>query len=130
MRIEVREIPTVQKEYVYIADDGTEFNYRSDCETYEYKLSCGKRDIPCHTVESIEEEPTSIYLIKDQDDFDWLKKVEWAHCDVEGKFSLPGWYVADFHNGGDGRDWYIVEYMEDYVNRYQKILDDMKNYLV
>ena len=38
MRTELREI-TVKK---YIADDGTEFEYKSDCETYERNLSLKK----------------------------------------------------------------------------------------
>lgn len=115
---------------VYIADDGTEFLSRRDCESYEYKLALGKKDIPFHAVESINEMPAVMWLIKDEEDFDWLKKVQWTHGDVTGKFSLPGWYIAEWHDGGDDRDWYTVEYAEDYINHYQEILDYMKNYLI
>lgn len=130
MRIDERTRPAIQYYTVYIADDGTEFNTRLECELYEYRMSLKEKYIPSHTVESIEEDPATIWCIKDEEDFKWLQKVGWAHCDVKGKFTLPGWYIARFHDGGDHRDYYTVEYVEDYVSRYQKILDDIKIYLV
>ena len=123
-----RQVPETYN--VYVADDGTEFLSRRDCESYEFKIAQGKRDLLFHAVESIDENPAIMWLIKDKEDFEWLKTVQWTHCDVIGNFTLPGWYIAELHDGGDGRDWYTVDYVEDYINHYQEILDYMKNYLV
>lgn len=123
-----RQVPETYN--VYVADDGTEFLSRRDCESYEYKMAGGKRDILFHAVESIDDMPAIMWLIKDKEDFEYLKRVHWAYHDVVGNFTLPGWYIAEEHDGGDSRDWYTVDYAEDYVNHYQEILDYMKNYLV
>lgn len=123
-----RQVPETYN--VYVADDGTEFLSRRDCESYEYKMAGGKRDILFHAVESINDMPAMMWLIKDKEDFEYLKKVHWTHHDIEGNFTLPGWYIAEEHDGGDYRDWYTVEYAKDYVNHYQEILDDIKYYLI
>ena len=130
MKIERRTRQVPETYTVYIADDGTEFLSRRDCESYEYKFANGKRDILFHAVESINDTPAVMWLIKDKEDFEYLKKVHWTHHDVIGNFILPGWYIAEEHDGGDARDWYTVDYVEDYINHYQEILDYMKNYLV
>ena len=130
MKTEIRERQKPEKYNVYIADDGTEFLSRGDCESYEYKQAIGKRDILWHAVESIDEMPAIMWLLKEKEDFEWLKKTQWTHHDVIGNFTLPGWYIAEEHDGGDSRDWYTIEYAEDYVNHYQEILDYMKQYLV
>jgi len=123
-----RQVPETYN--VYVADDGTEFLSRRDCESYEYKQAVGKRDILWHAVTSIDEMPAIMWLLGEKEDFEWLKKTEWAHHAVIGNFTLPGWYLAEKHDGGDGGDWYTVDYAEDYVNQYQEILDDIKNYLI
>ena len=130
MRTEIRIRQKPETYSVYIADDGREFLSRRDCESYEYKMAGDKRDIPFHAVESIDDTPAIMWLIKDEEDFEYLKRVHWAYHDVIGKFTLPGWYIAEEHDGGDGRDRYTVEYAEDYINHYQEILDYMKQYLV
>lgn len=129
MKTEIRERQKPEKYNVYIADDGTEFLSRRDCESYEYKMAGGKRDILFHAVESIDEMPAIMWLIKDKEDFEYLKRVQWTYCDVIGNYTLPGWYIAELHDDGDGRDWCTVDYAEDYINHYQEILDYMKNYL-
>lgn len=130
MKIEKRTRQVPETYNVYIADDGTEFLSRRDCESYEYKQAVGKRDILWHAVESIDDMPAIMWLLKEKEDFEWLKKTEWVHNDVVGNFTLPGWYIAEKHDGGDCRDWYTVDYAEDYINNYQEILDYMKNYLI
>jgi len=130
MKTERRTRQVSESYTVYVADDGKEFLSRRDCETYEYRMLGGKRDIPFHFVESIDDMPATLWLIKDKEDFEYLKKAHWTYCDVIGNFTLPGWYIAELHDGGDSRDWYTVEYAQDYVNHYQAILDDIKNYLI
>lgn len=130
MNIERRTRQVPESYNVYVADDGTEFLSRRDCETYEYRMIGGKRDIPFHLVESIDDMPAVMWLIKDKEDFEYLKKVHWTYHDVVGNFTLPGWYIAEEHDGGDSRDWYAIEYAKDYVNHYQAILDYIKNYLI
>ena len=126
MRKEIREILTTEHKTYYIADDGTEFTSQCACEDYEYKQERDKRNIQWYACESIaEDEPAKIWYIRSNEEFEWLKKTEWAHTYVDGEFSNEGWYIAIFHNGGDWRDEHEVYRLDEYINYYQKKIQEI-----
>lgn len=126
MRTEIREIPAIQKKYVYIADDGTEFTSQRACEKYEYEQERNKRHIQWYACESIaEEKPAKLWYIRSDEEFEWLKKTEWAHTYVDGEFSKEDWYIAIFCNGGDYRDEYEVYRLDNYIDYYQQKIQEI-----
>ena len=126
MRKEIREIPTIEKQVCYIADDGTEFKTQRACEDYEYKQERDKRKIQWYTCESIaDEEPAKLWYIRSEEEFKWLEKTEWAHTYVDGEFSKEGWYIAIFRDGGDYRDEHEVYRLDEYINYYQQKIQEI-----
>ena len=128
MRKEIREVPTIEKQVRYIADDGTEFKTQYACEDYEYKQERDKRKIQWYACESIAEElPAKLWYIRSEEEFKWLEKTEWAHTYVYSNFSGEGWYIAIRHDGGDDRDAHEIyplrEYIQHYENKIQEIID-------
>lgn len=126
MKKEVREILTTEHKTYYIADDGTEFTSQRACEDYEYKQERDKRNIQWYACESIAEEmPAKLWYIRSDEEFEWLKKTEWAHTYVDGEFSKEGWYIAIFHDGGDWRDTHEVYRLDNYIDYYQQKIQEI-----
>ena len=126
MKTEVRERQKTEHYNVYIADDGTEFTSQRTCEDYEYEQERNKRHIQWYACESIAEEmPAKLWYIRSDEEFEWLKKTEWAHTYVDGEFSEEGWYIAIFHDGGDWRDEYEVYRLDNYIDYYQQKIQEI-----
>ena len=126
MKKEIREILTTEHKTYYIADDGTEFTSQHACEDYEYKQERDKRHIQWYACESIAEEmPAKLWYIRSDEEFEWLKKTEWAHTYVDGEFSKESWYIAIFRDGGDWRDVYEVYRLDNYIDYYQQKIQEI-----
>ena len=126
MRKQVTTIPTTKIVTLYIADDGTEFTTQRACEDYEYEQERNKRNIQWYACESIAEEmPAKLWYIHSEEEFNWLKKTEWAHTYVDGKFSKEGWYISIFHDGGDSRDEHEVYLLDNYIDYYQQKIQEI-----
>lgn len=127
MRTEMRTRQKPEYYNVYIADDGTEFTSRQECVSYEFQLEKDKRKLPYCSGEDMEGNYAALWYIKSEEEFEWLKKTEWAHCEVNDQFEIEGWYIAMFHDGGDYIDWYDVELLDDYIKWYQDQIDKLKH---
>lgn len=127
MKTETRTRQKPEYYNVYIADDGTEFTSRQECVSYEFQLEKDKRKLPYCSGEDIEGYYADLWYIKSEEEFEWLKKTKWAHCEVNDKFDKEGWYIAMFHNGGDHMDWYDVALLDDYIKWYQNQIDKLKH---
>lgn len=126
MKKEIREILTTEHKTYYIADDGTEFTNQRACEDYEYEQERNKRHIQWYACESIAEEmPAKLWYIRSDEEFEWLKKTEWAHTYVDGEFSKEGWYIAIFRDGGDSRDEHEVYFLYDYIHYYKQKIQEI-----
>lgn len=126
MKIETRERQKTERYNVYIADDGTEFTSKHACENYEYEQERNKRHIQWYACESIaEERPAKLWYIRSDEEFEWLKRTEWAHTDVDGEFLKEGWYIAIFHDGGDYRDEHEVYRLDNYIGYYQQKIQEI-----
>lgn len=126
MKTETRERQKTECYNVYIADDGTEFTSQRACEDYEYKQERDKRNIQWYACESIAEEmPAKLWYIRSDEEFEWLKKTEWAHTYVDGEFSKEGWYIAIFRDGGDWRDEHEVYRLDNYIDYYQQKIQEI-----
>ena len=127
MKIESRLIP--RYESFYIADDGTEFTNRRECEDYEAKQMIADRGIPCKITSAVEDgRLAKLWYIRDKEDFDWLRKKEWIHADIYGHkgFTEPGWYISIWYDGGDGRDYYEVYPVDEYLHDYEKQIQEIR----
>ena len=126
MKVIKREKPSVTTEYVYVADDGTEFSERSECESYEFKQEVNKRNIPHKKATDLEGYGCILWYIKSQEEFDWLIKTAWLHTKVYGKFSGSGWYLAAFRDGGDYWDSTDVSRLDKYIESYEKDIAELR----
>jgi hypothetical protein len=102
-------------EKVFVAEDGKEFRYASDCELYELDLLASK--IPHEVAGGLD-----WYFLKDKEDFILLSKSKLLdsvyHFDKEG-FLPNEWYVFKDDNNGYGRYFPLSEE----IKKINEILD-------
>lgn len=86
-----------KKGYVYVADDGREFDYQSDCENYENMLR-GERFLD--TFPSIDIGETTWFKIETEEDFNEL-----LNCQ---KSRNRGWHIYDNYESEFEKGWYCL----------------------
>lgn len=114
---------------IYITSDGQEFGIRSDAEQHEEELRImqDKHEIPHKRIGlSIFEYNVDAYKIKSEDDLKYLNIKEWNR---NGSYNYegPGWYIAEFYNGGDYPDYYHVEKIDHYIENLEEDLTLLKD---
>jgi len=128
MRYEIREVPTVEKQMYYIADDGTEFRSQRECADYEFQQEVNKRQLEWKSCQELRYGlPSKLWYIKSKDEFIWLSKTEWCHASIDGYYKKEGWYIAIRHDGGDYYDEVEVIPFDEYIAEFEKDLNELKN---
>ena len=133
MRTEVREIPIVQREWVYIAKDGKEFSRQDECLRYEYSLDTDKPQVVAtaiHSLHSFEgDSPAIIYHIDSEEDWNYLFNYVWERHLCTGlswnKYRGPQDYIAIENDGGDYHETYTVYPLEEYL---EDIIEEAHSY--
>lgn len=129
MKTELREIPKKEYYTIYIADDGKEFESRYACQQYEgYTLKKYPEVVRTSKKFYTFSEGTSatIYNIKTIEDWQYLESHDWDNSNVYGEFEGPGYYIAEYWDGGDGRDSYYIYEAEKYIKNIEKEFEQYK----
>lgn len=98
MKIETREI-TVTKD-VYIADDGTVFHNKYDCESYEYGLIEKTIEFYDQNLNKCDfDSCTYVKLVTEKDVENLIRMCEYSGCFITG-IDSPGLYMFDDRSDG------------------------------
>ena len=127
MKTIIKHEPVMAEVTYYLADDGTQFMKRNDCEEYEYKQELNKREIPFKEISDVEGYSATVWYLNSSSDYTWLCKTQGLHKDVDGLYTKPGWYIVHVLGGGDYRDTVYIEFLEDYLNDYQEAIYEIKH---
>ena len=115
---------------IYITSDGQEFGIRSDAERHEEELRImqDRHEIPYKRTGylSFLDSGADAYEIKSEDDLKYLNIKEWNRCG-SWTYDGPGWYIAEFYNGGDYPDYYHVEKIDHYIENLEEDLTLLKD---
>lgn len=130
MKTITKAVTVLQYKPFYVADDGTEFMRRSDCEFYEAQQVEKNRKILNKDTRTVDtERPAKLWYIRNKEDFDWLRKKKWIHADIRGHkgFIGPGWYISIWNDGGDSIDYYEVYHVDEYLHDYEKQIQEIRH---
>lgn len=127
MKIDKREKTSVETYHVYVANDGTEFSNRQDCEDYECQQEIKQRQIQYKETADIDGYKCVLWYIKSQEEFDWLYSNVWYHTMVKGTFSEPGWYIAKLEISYNDWDETYVYFFNDYIKEYEDEIARLKH---
>lgn len=121
MQIKCKEVPKIEKEYYYVASDGKEFSNRWDCESYERRLGFKGISVIETAIEGLnhyyDDSSMIMYHIMSEEDWNILVERVWFHTQTGIKeYPGPGYYIANFCDGGDGRDWYHIYRVDEYLD--------------
>lgn len=120
----------------YIASNGQEFAYESDCLRYEERLRIEnhpvfKSKIP--NIRTFEDDYSgALYYLSNEDDHEWLMD-HIIGGDVNSDFDLhgPGWYLYYYIDGGDHSDIQRLLFYDAYEKaietRFAKWKSDIRN---
>lgn len=124
MEIKTREIPATKLINIYIADDGTEFKTRWECEKYEKEKFLKSHKVIDTAITGLrdfeDEHPAIIYNIENHQDWLSLAELVWYDHQDPKTYPGPGKYIVIQYDGGDYPDDYYVHKVEDYVNELLK----------
>lgn len=122
----------------YIASDGKEFNFESDCLKYEKQLAIENHPIYNSAVKGVctfeEDYCASLYYISSQEDYEYFKETQgittkyYFRSDFE-KYGA-GWYIFYVVDGGDyPDDKYLYNYdmyEKEIGARWEEYQSDMR----
>lgn len=117
-------------ETVYVALDGKEFSFKSDCILYEKKLKIEQHPVFKNRIMGFrtfdDEYFMTLYYIGSQDDYDfWNANIGAYHLVVNNwnDGCGPGWYLFYTVDGGDYSDSHYLYKFEKYYNDIKDDLD-------
>ena len=119
---------------VYVASDGKEFWFKSDCEMYEKILEIQKHPVFASCITGVrtfdDEYGATLYYLGSQEDYAfWLAHAGAYHLCVnqwdEGYGC--GWYLYYSVDGGDYADDQYLYKLDEYINKIQDQLDEWRS---
>ena len=135
MKIKTEVINVPKTITTYVAEDGTEFHNRTECELYEKKMPLEGNKVIDTAIDELNdfytEEPMILYNIENEDDWNLLVEHVWLYHQTEKEYPGPGKYLAIQTSCGDYPDEFAIHeydsYMYDirhYYNSVYKQLED------
>lgn len=115
---------------VWVADDGTEYAYRSNAIRHDAELMLNNnyRKITRDGIMLPDEDGyMDLYFIKDEDDWKFLYYTEWEQNTIGEEFTGAGWYGSIVHDGGDYPDTYEIIKIESYLHKQEVYLQELKH---
>lgn len=147
MKVVEKECHVPARTYIdkkYIASDGKEFSFESDCLRYEEQLAIGSHPIYATAIKNAEtfydSYRATLYYISSKEDYDFFKKTQGIDVEKEYYFDSnfneygAGWYLCHIEDGGDYPDntylWNYDAYekmieseLEEYKSRMRGLID-------
>lgn len=122
MERKIRLIPSQVELPYYIAEDGTEFPSRWECEKYEREKLLNNYEVIRTAITGLrnfeDDHEATLYNIKDEKDWHALTKLIWFDQQEPKNYPGPGKYIVIRYDGGDYDDSY-------YVHNAYKYIDDL-----
>lgn len=114
---------------VYISVDGTYHYDRYSAIRHDAVAFAGTRHVMQSSIELPDDETYMVVSnITCKEDWDYLYYTQWEQNTFGDKYTGPGWYGSIKHDGGDYADEYeIITINEDYFNKYETFIDDLKH---
>lgn len=115
---------------IYVASDGKEFRFRSDCERYEKRLMVEshpvfKSGISARTF--YDDIYADLYFIRSEEDYQFfvhnIGTVYLSHESWQDGAG-PGWYLFYMEDGGDYADTHYFYKLEEYEKYFRDMLDE------
>lgn len=115
---------------VYVASDGKEFLFKSDCELHEKQLEIQSHPVFLSRREARtfwDEYGASLYCLSSQSDYEfWISNIGTPHLRrnhwQEGYG--PGWYIFYTIDGGDSDDYRYLFKLDEYINGIHDQVDE------
>ena len=114
---------------VYISVDGTRHYNKYSAIRHDAVSLAGTRYVATSGIFLPDDETyMRVFNITCKEDWDYLYYTEWEQNTFCDEYTGPGWYGAIKHDGGDYADRYeIITINEDYYNKYETFIDDLKH---
>ena len=147
MKVVEKECHVPARTYIdkkYVASDGREFIFESDCLRYEKQLEIERHPIYATAIKDAEtfydSYRATLYYISSKEDYDFFKETQGIDVEKEYYFDSnfnkysAGWYLYHIEDGGDYPDYkYLWNYdayekmieseLEEYKSRMRSLID-------
>ena len=132
MKVVEKECHVPARTYIdkkYVASDGREFIFESNCLRYEKQLAIESHPIYTTAIKDAEtfwdSYRATLYYISNKEDYDYFKETQ--GIDVENEYYFDsnfnkygaGWYLYHIEDGGDYPDY---KYLRNY-DAYEKMIE-------
>lgn len=132
MKVVEKECHVPARTYIdkkYVASDGKEFIFESDCLKYEECLAIESHPIYTTAIKDAEtfwdSYRATLYYFSSKEDYDFFKKTQGIDVEKEYYFDSnfnkygAGWYLYHIEDGGDYPDY---KYLRNY-DAYEKMIE-------
>ena len=147
MKVVEKECHVPARTYIdkkYVASDGREFIFESDCLRYEKQLEIERHTLYATAIKDAEtfydSYRATLYYISSKEDYDFFKETQGIDVEKENYFDSnfnkygAGWYLYHIEDGGDyPDDKYLLNYdayekmieseLEEYKSRMRSLID-------
>ena len=122
---------------IYVASDGKEFRFKSECEIYEKQLEVQNHPVYNAWIKARtfwDDYAANLYYIRNKEDYEvWCENIGIQYLNVdhwEDGFG-PGWYLFYSVDGGDYADrrylYKLDEYEREIRHQFDNWHDDVEN---
>ena len=117
-------------ETFYIASDGKEFRFKSDCELYEKRLEVERHPVFKSHIKTrtfYEDYMAHLYYFRSEDDYEfWCANIgtRFLSTDHWKEGFGPGWYLFYCVDGGDHADSNYLYKLDEYKKDCRQLLDE------
>lgn len=131
MERKIRLITSQVEQPYYIAEDGTEFPNRWECEKYEREKLLNNYEVIRTAITGLRnfegDAEATLYNIKDEKDWHALTKLVWFDRQDPKDYPGPGKYIVFRYDGGDYDDSFYVHKAFEYLDNLVKDVIEYKN---
>lgn len=121
----------VVKQTVYIASDGKEFSFKSDCELHERNLEIKNHPVFASCITGVrtfgDDYGATLYYLGSQEDYKFWFKHSGAYHLVVNQWDEGygrGWYLFYTVDGGDHQDDHYLYKLDEYYRGIKQELED------
>lgn len=115
---------------IYVASDGKEFRFKSECEIYEKQLEVQNHPVYKSWIRARtfwDDYAADLYYIRNEEDYEfWCENIGTQYLNVdhwEDGFG-PGWYLFYSVDGGDYTDSRYLYKLDEYEREIRHQLDE------
>lgn len=117
-------------ETIYVASDGKEFRFKSDCEAHEKRIEIESHPVFKSRVKArtfYEDNMAWLYYFRSGEDYEfWLDNIgtRYLNRDHWKDGFGPGWYLFYSEDGGDYADSHYLYKLEEYEKDCRQLIDE------